>query len=913
VPVCFLTEDQIASFGRYGAPPSADDLTRYFYLDETDHGLIRQHRGAAQRLGFAVQLCTVRYLGTFLDDFLEVPQIVVASLARQLEIADSSTLASYAGTRQRTKHAREIQSQLGYRSFYNPVDGYRLSRWLYALCWTGTERPSMLFERATAWLLEHKVLLPGAKALERFIVRLRERVEKRLWRLLCAGVTFNQRARLEDLLTVRADSRTSALDQLRSGPTVISGPALVRAIERIEAVRKFDVRPPMGAHIPASRLASLARYANSSKAAAVARLPSQRRLATLIAFVHTLEATAQDDALAILEILLQDLFSDAKRADQKARLRTIKDLDLSASILADACSFVLDEAVPSRQLRSTVFEHIDPNDLALALSEVLTLVKPPHDVFYRELLARYRRVRRYLPKVLKHIRFGAATGGRDVVEALNYLHVMEIDPKRDMPAPMGVVNSAWEKHVQPGGEGIDKRAYLFCTLDRLRVALKRRDVFAPTRWRYADPRKGLLNDSEWEAARSVVCRTHGWSSDPEVVFSMLAAELAATYAEVARRLPENMAVWIETEGKRHELILTPLDRIEEPASLTQLRAAVHQRLPRVDLPEIVLEIAARTGFMGAFTHLTERESRASNLTMSLCAVMTAQATNTGFEPLVRQDTPALRRDRLSWVEQNYVRAETLTLANAKLVAAQNASKLAHAWGGGDVASADGLRFVVPVHTVHAGYNPKYFGHRPGVTWYNLLSNQFSGLNAITVPGTLRDSLVLLAVVLEQETELQPTEIMTDTGAYSDVVFGLFRLVGYRFCPRLADTGGSRFWRIAPDADYGRLNGIARHKLKPELFMRDWDDILRLAGSLKLGRIPAGGTMRTLMSGDQPTRMGRAIAEFGRIEKTLHTLNFIDDEANRRATLTQLNRTEGRHSLAGAVFHGKRGELRQKYR
>lgn len=68
-----------------------------------------------------------------------------------------------------------------------------------------------------------------------------------------------------------------------------------------------------------------------------------------------------------------------------------------------------------------------------------------------------------------------------------------------------------------------------------------------------------------------------------------------------------------------------------------------------------------------------------------------------------------------------------------------------------------------------------------------------------MPGTLRDSLVLLAVVLEQQTELQPTQIMTDTGAYSDVVFGLFRLLGFRFCPRLADVGGRRFWRTRPDA------------------------------------------------------------------------------------------------------------------
>lgn len=95
---------------------------------------------------------------------------------------------------------------------------------------------------------------------------------------------------------------------------------------------------------------------------------------------------------------------------------------------------------------------------------------------------------------------------------------------------------------------------------------------------------------------------------------------------------------------------------------------------------------------------------------------------------------------------------------------------------------------------HAGPNPKYFGVGSGVTYYDLTSNQFTGLNGIVVPGTLRDSLVLFAVVPEQQTELQPTQIMTDTGAYSDVVFGLFRLLGYRFSPWLADIRGTCFWR-----------------------------------------------------------------------------------------------------------------------
>ena len=393
----------------------------------------------------------------------------------------------------------------------------------------------------------------------------------------------------------------------------------------------------------------------------------------------------------------------------------------------------------------------------------------------------------------------------------------------------------------------------------------------------------------------------------------MAAELDLTYRAVAARLPDNPAVRFDMVQGKQELVVSPLDKVDDPASLVKLREKMASMLPRVDLPELILEIAARTGFTDAFTHVSERSARASDLNISLCAVLLAEACNTGLEPLVRGDMPALKRDRLSWVDQNYIRDETLTAANAMLVAAQSRIALANLWGGGEVASADGIRFVVPVRTVHAGPNPKYFGIGRGVTWYNLLSDQFSGLNAITVPGTLRDSLILLAVVLEQQTNLQPTQIMTDTGAYSDVVFGLFRLLGYRFSPRLADIGGQRFWRIDQQADYGMLNAISAHRLNLKKIAPYWDDMLRLSGSLLLGRVPAIDIMRTLQVGNRPTRLAQAIAEFGRISKTQHTLTSIDDEATRRNTLIQLNRVEGRHSVARVVFHGKRGELRQHYR
>ena len=110
-----------------------------------------------------------------------------------------------------------------------------------------------------------------------------------------------------------------------------------------------------------------------------------------------------------------------------------------------------------------------------------------------------------------------------------------------------------------------------------------------------------------------------------------------------------------------------------------------------------------------------------------------------------------------------------------------------------------------------------------------------------------------------------------------------------------------------------MNGVSRHRINADLILQNWDDLLRLAGSLKQGLVQATSIMRTLQVGDRPTKLAQAVAEVGRIDKTIHILTSIDDEFKRRRTLTQLNRGEDRHSLARAVFHGKRGELRQRYR
>jgi hypothetical protein len=140
---------------------------------------------------------------------------------------------------------------------------------------------------------------------------------------------------------------------------------------------------------------------------------------------------------------------------------------------------------------------------------------------------------------------------------------------------------------------------------------------------------------------------------------VLSQELDETYRRIAVNLPANEDVCIDRRSGKDTLTVTNLDRIEEPESLITLREDVKAMLPIVDLPQLLLEIHARTGFANHLTHGSEGKARVAKLPVSICAVLLAEACNFGIEPLIRDDVPELTRSRLLWVQQNYIRAETL--------------------------------------------------------------------------------------------------------------------------------------------------------------------------------------------------------------------------------------------------------------
>lgn len=124
--------------------------------------------------------------------------------------------------------------------------------------------------------------------------------------------------------------------------------------------------------------------------------------------------------------------------------------------------------------------------------------------------------------------------------------------------------------------------------------------------------------------------------------------------------------------------------------------------------------------------------------------------NVGFGPVTSPGVEALTRDRAAPRRPELRPVRHPGRRNTVLVQAQSEIGLAQAWGGGLVASVDGMRFVVPVRTIHARPNPKYFGRKRGITWLNMLNDQSAGLSAQVLRGTPRDSLHTVDVVLGQQ-------------------------------------------------------------------------------------------------------------------------------------------------------------------
>lgn len=564
----------------------------------------------------------------------------------------------------------------------------------------------------------------------------------------------------------------------------------------------------------------------------------------------------------------------------------------------------IEAVVPRRQLRESV-------------DAVSDMVPPPGSDADAEMRARLTEriatVTPFLKILTEVITFGCTPEGEAALAAMRALPRL-LDRRTKVTAAdidHEMLSGSWKALVLPKGGGIDRSAWVFCVLTAFHRHLKRREIYAEASTRWRDPRAQLLAGGEWDRAKGPALTDLQLSEAPDALLAEQARALDEALRNVAAQVSAGtIDTQVDDQGRLH---VPKLTAIPEPPSLVDLRKRVAAMLPRVDLPEVILEVMAWVPeFTGAFTSASGGRTRLDDLHVSVAACLTAQALNIGYAPVAKKGVPALEPARLAHVSGAYLSAETFSRANAPLIDAQAGIPFARALGGGLVAAIDGMRFVVPVPSVYARPNRKYFGPKRGVTWLNMINDQAAGLGGKVVAGTVRDSLHMVDVLFNQDGGQRPDIVVSDTGSYSDLVFGLVSLLGVQYRPALADLPGQKGWRVSASADYGPLSAFARGKVDLAKVRAHWHDILRVVVSIYTGEVRAYDVVRMLQRDGHPTALGEAIASYGRIPKTLHICALATAEPYRRDIKGMRNLQEGRHALAAKIFHGKKGELYQRY-
>lgn len=903
----FLSEAERARLTLFPTTLSPTDLIQYFTLTPEDLDFIPTWSAASNRLGVALQLGVLRLLGYFPADLTTAPDDVVQFVAQQLAVSPA-VLTEYGRRGQtRSDHCRQIQAYVGFRSF-TAADYPLLQTWLLERA-LEHDRPTLLLQLLCEWLRHHHLVRPGVTRLERWVSAARQQAQQETYARLKPLLDDHTTTQLDALLQVDEATGRTPLAELRRTATANSPAAILMALAKLTRCRDYGVAQWAVSTINPNRLNYLAQLARRTTNQGLQRMAPSRRYPTLVAFLsHTLRD-------AIDEVL--DLF-DRCLGETEARAR--RDRDTFRQAVADATNekvwlfrtlgqVVLDSRIEDSALRPAIYQQIPPEVLQEALADTERIIRPLDDHALDFLARRYSYVRQFAPRFLEMLEFRTHHQPHPLLDAVQRLRQLNTTQRRQVPreTPLEFVPAKWRPYViDRSTQKIDRCYYELCTLWQLRAALRSGEVWVSGSRRYADPETYLIPKSQWPSLRAEVCQQLSMPATPEQRLEDRETELTARLTQVDQLLARRDSPVQVEDGA---LVLTPLAAEERPASVGALEQAISQRLPTVELSELLIEVDRWTGFSQCFEHAGGYTARRREHLPYMYAALMAQGCNLGMTRMA--PIAALDYRQLAWTTTWYIRDDTLKAAITRLVNYQYQQPLSRHWGGGTLSSSDGQRFPVAGRSTNATALPRYFGYGRGVTFYTWTSDQFSQYGSKVIPATVRDATYVLDDILDNETELSIVEHTTDTAGYTEIVFALFDLLGLQFSPRIRDLGDQQLYRLGNTPHYQYLDTRLKGRLNHPLILSHWEDLLRVAGSLKRGWVTASLLIGKLQAYPRQNPLARALQEYGRLIKTLFILRYLESEELRRRIQVQLNKGEALHALRRFLVIAHEGKIRRK--
>ena len=496
---------------------------------------------------------------------------------------------------------------------------------------------------------------------------------------------------------------------------------------------------------------------------------------------------------------------------------------------------------------------------------------------------------------------------RPLLQAINVLREMYQNNARKLPdnPPTQFIKPRWHKLIYTD-DGIDMKYYELCVLSELKNALRSGDIWVQGSRQFKafdeyllpkDSFQSLIQTQALPIAVDADCQTYLQSR-----LNLLGTELKQTNKLAkADKLPE--ATITATTG----LKITPLDAVM-PESAQALITQVASMLPHIKITELLLEVDDWTGFSDEFTHLkTDETTKDKHL---LLTTILSDGINLGLRKMA-ESCPGTTYSKLTRLQAWHIRDETYASALGVLTNTQFTNDFARHWGDGTTSSSDGQRFKAGGRAESTGHiNPKY-GSEPGRLIYTHVSDQYSPFHSKLINVGIRESTYVLDGLLYHESDLKVEEHYTDTAGFTDHVFALMHLLGFKFAPRIKDLGETKLFIPKGHNPYQALKPLIGGTINTKVIEDNWSDVLRLATSIKQGTATASLLIKKLGSYPRQNSLALALREVGRIERTLFILQWLQSKELRRRVQAGLNKGEARNALARAVFFNRLGEIRDR--
>jgi TnpA family transposase len=390
----------------------------------------------------------------------------------------------------------------------------------------------------------------------------------------------------------------------------------------------------------------------------------------------------------------------------------------------------------------------------------------------------------------------------------------------------------------------------------------------------------------------------------------LRARLTTALTQFNRDLPQNPHVHLSSPAANEDRRLFAVERLTappEPQSLGRIKDLIGQRYGMLDLLDIVVEADRLTGFTQFFTHSGTKEVRSREALRPLLLLdLFAEGTNTGIKRVANANQ-YYSYDELLYVRKHYVSIEALRNANAAVVNKILALRNPQLWGADHACASDGKRFESWRQNLMTEWRSRYRGYGVLVYWH-------VETNAVCIYSQLRNfSFSEVAAMIEglvrHDTEMRVEKNFVDSHGQSEVAFAFCHLLGgVRLMPRLKRIKYERLY--LPDTGmagaFPNLAGVLSRPIRWELIAQQYDEMVKHAVALKTGTATAEAILKRFNSYNVTHPTYKALAELGKVEKTIYLCEYLSSLALRYEVNEGLNVVERWNATNDFLCYGRQG-------